>query len=279
LGEEGFRALAARLLSRSVGSEEVAAWLDDEDPPSLFVEPVLARAAPVIVHTRRYRDLLAQRYAAETELATFPANLFFFEDELIAPSRRRMRQRLGIADDTFLVSTFGFVAPGKAPSACIEALAILRAGGVSAELRFVGDAGPWQIGLQAAAAEQGLGDVVHLEPDFVPEQRYRDLLIASDAAIQLRTYDYGQPSAALADAISAGLPAVATACLAAACDAPSYVRAVPDDNPPAAIAAALAAIHHHRHPRLTWSDERRTHGEEHSFERYAERLSEILALR
>jgi putative transposase len=96
------------------------------------------------------------------------------------------------------------------------------------------------------------------------------------AAVQLRTYDFGQPSASLADYISAGIFGVATCSLAETCDAPSYVARIPDHISPLLIAERLAEIWDRRVSRSETAEERIAHCEQHSFEYYAMRLTEIL---
>ena len=102
-------------------------------------------------------------------------------------------------------------------------------------------------------------------------------MIACDASVSLRTYGLGQASAGLTDAISAGLPTVASAELAEICEAPSYVLRVPDPFSPLLVAERLAEIHAcgevDRDP-----EERRAYCREHSFDYYARRLGEILGL-
>ena len=145
-----------------------------------------------------------------------------------------------------------------------------------AELFFVGEAAGLNDALRQVARDYGVEREVHVSTEFVSTDCYRDLLIASDAAIQLRTYGFGQPSAALADCISAALPAVAGEELAASCDAPSYVSRVPDHISPLLIAEKLAEIWDRRWDRPAFSAERLHYCELHSFERYARGLTEIL---
>jgi hypothetical protein len=103
-------------------------------------------------------------------------------------------------------------------------------------------------------------------------------MVASDAAIQLRTYGFGQPSAALADCISAAIPCVATSELAKSCDAPEYVLSVPDRSSPLQVAEQLALIREAPKDRTAYADARKDYLGSHNFEYYVQRLREILDL-
>jgi len=276
MGETKFLEFAIKLLGRPVQMDEVRLWLDDRELPSLFVEPVLERARPLIVHTRRYQDLLRKRYSINAELATFPSNFQFSEEELSERNRTAVRQSLGMKDGTFVISSFGIVDQSKGIFACVVALDLLRSWNIPGELYFVGKGGGLKRLLTQVAMDFGVADYVHVFDDFVSEEQYRNFMIASDAAVQLRTYDFGQPSASLADCISSGIPVVATCSLAATCDAPSYVARIPDHISSLLIAEGLAEIWGRRVSRSETTEERVAHREQHSFEYYATRLTEIL---
>jgi glycosyltransferase involved in cell wall biosynthesis len=125
--------------------------------------------------------------------------------------------------------------------------------------------------------EFGLGPHVRLYTKFVTDDVYRDYFIACDASVQLRLYGLGQPSAALADSIAAGVPSVASDELAATCEAPSYVRTVPAPSP-LLLAEALANIYESRSKEESraFNPERIEYCNKHSFEQYSLRLKTVL---
>jgi glycosyltransferase involved in cell wall biosynthesis len=278
MGGSKFLEFASKLLGRPVQMDEVRRWLEDRELPSLFIEPVLERARPLIVHTRRYQDLLRKRYGIHAELATFPSNFQFSEEELSEGNRTDVRQSLGMKDGAFVISSFGIVDQSKGIFACVVALDLLRSWNIPAELYFVGKGGGLKRQLTQVAVDFGVVDDVHVFDDFVSEEQYRNFMIASDAAVQLRTYDLGQPSASLADCISAGIPVVATCSLAETCDAPSYVARIPDHISSLLIAERLAEIWDRGLSRSETTEERMAHHQQHNFEYYAMRLTEILNL-
>jgi glycosyltransferase involved in cell wall biosynthesis len=278
LGPERFLEFASAILGRPVTIGEVEVWIHDRDLPALFIEPILKRARPLIVHTREYQRLLQERYGVKAEVTPCCPNMQFSVEELSSASRARARGSLGISPDKFLISSFGFVAKVKGFEACIEATAMLRSWNVPAELHLVGCALNQGPELERIASECGVAGHVHWTQDFVDERTYRQFLVASDAAIQLRSYGLGQYSAALGDCISAALRSVATRDLAASCEAPEYVRTVPDHTSAIQLAEQLAAFWEDRGPSEARLEARTEYLAGHNFTAYVKRLREILDL-
>ena len=279
MGQEGFLNFAARLLGRSVSMEEVNSWLQDRDLPSLFLEPIIERAAPLIVHTVTQQAQLKRPYGIDAHVAACCPTNFFSDDELTTSAKHAARERHGIPQSAFLVSTFGIVDRVKAMETCVLALELLRSWNINADLHFIGAAGTQnRREVEQLAAVYGISEHVRCTTDFIDEATYRDFLVASDAALQLRTYGFGQFSAALTDCISAGLPCVATNDLAKSCDAPEYVSTVPDRFSALQVAEQLALIWeaHAEHP--SHARARVAYLETHNFEYYGKRLIEILGI-
>jgi glycosyltransferase involved in cell wall biosynthesis len=278
LGRERFTQLATRIVGRPVSDDELNNWLNDIDPPSLFLEPIVERAAPLIVHTVTQQTAIKRRYGVNAQVIRSCPTVFFNDAELAASAREAIRERLGVARETFLVSTFGFIADVKGMYTCLFAIEILRSWNIPAELHYVGEGAFYKPTLEAIAAEYGIGPHVHIKGGFADEATYRNFLIASDAAIQLRTYGFGQFSAALADCISAGLPCAATTDLAESCDAPDYVLRVPDRFSPLLVAEQLALIWERRCGRETNRRSRAAYLEIHNFGYYARSLLDVLGI-
>lgn len=276
LGQQGFLKLATKLLGRSVAIEEVAAWLEDNNPPSLLLEPIIERASPLIVHTVTQQAYIKKRYGADAQVIKCCPTIFFDDDELTTSAKQAARERHGISPDTFLISSFGIVDRIKGMETCILAIELLRSWNIPAELYFVGKANIYIV--EPFATMYGIAQHVHAGLDFVNDATYRDFLVASDAAVQLRTYGFGQFSAALTDCISAGLPCVASSELAKSCDAPEYVSIVPDRFSPLQVAEQLALIWEAQTGRGPHVDARAAYLGTHNFEHYAKRLAEILAI-
>lgn len=277
MGRDAFIAWVHKLLGLSITDDHIQQWMNDQNVPSLFIEQILERAAPLIVHTRRYQDLIRKQYGRDVAVTIFPPNLQFTEDEVGIVERSAARRRVGIADDVFAVATFGYVAASKGIAPLIIALNFLRSWGVNAELFLVGSNAYARGYAEQMALEFEVADYVHTNTEFVSTERYRDYMLAVDAAVQLRTYDFGQPSAALADCISAGIPTVANESLSLSCDGPSYVARIPDHISPLLIAENLQECHEQckrRDPRIL--EQRREYISDHNFGSYAQMLTRVL---
>ncbi|MFZ0591182.1 MAG: glycosyltransferase [Bryobacteraceae bacterium] len=278
LGQEEFQKLAARLLRRPVCAEEANNLPHDPNPASLFIEPVVERASPLIVHTVTQQAQIKKRYGVEARVAPCCPTLLFDNAELTTSARQAARERHGIDPGVFLVSSFGCVNRAKGMDICILAIELLRSWNVPAELYFVGEPGDAKVEVDRISTTYGIADHVHCGAEFAGDAIYRDFLIASDAALQLRYYSFGQLPATLINCISAGLPSVATADMAESCGAPGYISTVPDRFSPLQVAEQLALIWEPQTGRDSHRDARAAYLETHNFEYYGKRLIEILGL-
>jgi glycosyltransferase involved in cell wall biosynthesis len=277
LGQERFLQLAAERLHRHVSMEEASTWLRDGNPPSLFLDPILQRASPLIVHTATQQMLLKKRYAIEVEVLTCCPTVFFEEHELTVAAKHACRERHGILPSTFLITSFGSADRVNGMESCILATELLQSWNIPAELYFVGPAAPQKSEVNRVAALYGVKDV-HAGPEFANSAAYREFLIASDAAVQLRNHGFGQPVPAVSDCIGAGLSCVANRELAESCDAPDYVSTVPDCFSPLQVAEQLAEVWESRAEIASNVDLRAAYLKTHSFEYYVKRLTEILGI-
>ena len=124
----------------------------------------------------------------------------------------------------------------------------------------------------------GVAEHVHCAARFEDAAAYKELLLASDASIQLRTFGLGVQSTLLSDCISAGLPSVTTVDMAASCDAPAYTATVPDHFSPLHVAEQLAVLWESKTDRSINEEARVAYLQTHNFDYYAGRLVEILEL-
>jgi len=247
-----------------------------DSPP--FLESIVKCARPLMVHSTIQQAEIRHRYGIDAPiLPCCPAKLFS-DEEIASPARHAARARLGIPSGVFLVSIFGPVAGENGMQTCIAAIDLLRSWNLSAELYFVGDATAEAQGINRISSLYGIGRHVHVVHKYVDESSYRDFLIASDAAVHVRSGPAARPSTAAMDCISAGLPCVTTTRLAISCDAPAYIRSVPDRFSPLQVAESLALIREFDCRRDCHADARHAYLEKHSFRSYARRLVEILGV-
>ena len=278
LGPAGFCELAGKLQGRPIALAEAHAWLQDPNCTLLFLEKVVARASPLIVQTPTQRALIKKAYGVDAHVTTCCPRLHFEAHELETAARKEVREQLGLASSAFIVSTFGKVARSNGMDVCILAVELLRSWNIPAELYFVGDASPLTSEIDRVAEMYGVSQFVHCAPEFADDEAYRNFLIASDAALQLRDYAFGQVSSELLDCIAAGLPAVTTNDTSKSCEAPDYVKAVPDRFSPLQVAEELALIWETPADRPVGEELRTAYLQKHNFDYYAGRLLEILGL-
>lgn len=244
LGKERALAAAAAELGRPVSEHEIESWLADENGlPALFLKEIAEAANPLLVHSPVTERYVEERYGSRCVRLPFVPYRRFDAGDITPKARAAARLGLGITDDSLIVASFGYVMSSKAAEDCLWALEMLRAWKFDARLVFVGECLPEAaLGLQSIARSIGVADAVVLFDRPVSEDAYRSWLVAADIAVQLRTYQLGGVSGAVLDCIAAALPTVANEHLADACQAPGYVRHVPDAISAVLVAEAAADI-------------------------------------
>jgi glycosyltransferase involved in cell wall biosynthesis len=241
-GDTAALSLAIAEHGAPVTYEQLDVWeTDHAATPLRFLGEIAAAAAPMIVHAASTAQWIAAHHGIAPRFLPFPPYRLPDPASLTAAGRLAARRRLGIAPESKLVVSFGYIQRDKAPETLIRTAAVLRrsmAFNMAFNMALAGAAGPGlAVSLRALATLSGFDERnLILHHDMVSESVYRDYLAAADCAIQLRSAPQGSISGALMDAIAAGLPAVASATLAEAITAPSYVYPVPDDAGPEDIA-------------------------------------------
>ena len=172
---------------------------------------VFANALGVIVHSRAAMLCAQEVFGPSVTHMTVQVPLL----RSIMPNCDRFsaRRRLGIADDEFVVCSFGFVADTKLSDRLFNAWVESRTGRSEKTLLiYVGRNGddPWAIALERSIMQQAA--VVNAEiTGYVDPDKYKDYLSAADLAIQLRKNSRGETSRAVLDCMAAGIPVVVNA--------------------------------------------------------------------
>lgn len=128
-------------------------------------------------------------------------------------SRRQARAALGLAQDAFVVCSFGLLAPTKLNHRLLEAwLASDLAGEPLAQLRFVGAPADddYVQRLRDRASHAGRAERMTVT-GWVDDATYALYLAAADVAVQLRACSRGESSAAVLDCMGHGLPTIVNA--------------------------------------------------------------------
>jgi glycosyltransferase involved in cell wall biosynthesis len=279
-GPQAFAEMASRSLRRPVSVEESQSWLANPGRlPSVFFDEIIPMADPLIVHSRGIQQNLMRQYGAPAQYLPFCCYNHFPREELSDEARAAARKRLGLSPDRVVIVSFGIVAAVKGAEECVWAIEQLHAWNIKADLHFVGavDEG-FQKQLSRLSHRLGVNDHVHLSDDWIPDQTYRDFVVAADYAIQLRTHGFGGLSGAVLDCISAGLATVVNQDLAHAMNAPEYVLRVPDHLSPVLIAEQIATGVESGLHRRRMRPQREEYLREYNFENYAAGMMQVLGL-
>ncbi|MYM37700.1 glycosyltransferase, partial [Duganella sp. FT94W] len=159
-----------------------------------------------------------------------------------AAARRAARAALGIADDAYLVCSFGFIAPTKLTQELVHAwLAATLHTDPRCELVLVGANHGGDYGVELSAM---LRDTPRIRiAGWTDEAVYHQYLQAADAAVQLRAVSRGETSAAVLDCMNYGLPTVVNANGSMAALPDDTVLKLPDSVTPALLRGALESLH------------------------------------
>ena len=138
-----------------------------------------------------------------------------------------------------VVTCAGGVHAGAAMVQSVWALDLLRSWGNEACILVTGPAPRDGGALARLIADLGLEEHVR----FCAQSERRDATFGADVAMHLHLGGAGAPLAALADAIAAGLPLVASASLARCMDLPDDTKLVAERHSPILVAEAVLAAH------------------------------------
>ena len=202
-------------------------------------QAVLDQATGVIVHSAHSRELAECWYgpgrADDWRLIPLLRVLPGALDKAAA------RQRLGLADDDFLMCSFGLVALTKCNQKILEAwLNSALAQDARCHLVFVGENNIWKFGADLSRRMAGHGRIKIT--GFASQELYRTYLTAADAAVQLRTRSRGETSATILDCLAYRLPTIIN-CHGSAAEVPeSAALKLADDFTEAELGSAMLRL-------------------------------------
>ncbi len=172
---------------------------------------VIQGATGVIVHSDHALELARQWYGPQAgsnwHVVPLPRS------EPGPTSRAAARAALGIADDAFVVCTFGFIDTSKLSHRLLEAWnASALAQDGKCHLVFAGanHGGDFGVTMTANIAASPGARRIKIA-GWTDEQVYRQYLQAADVGIQLRTLSRGETSAAVLDCLNYGLATIVNA--------------------------------------------------------------------
>ena len=172
---------------------------------------VLRGALGVIVHSENSRNLARQWNGPDAARDWHVIALL--RAAAVQSGRTAARRQLGLAEDDFVVCSFGLLAPTKLNHR------LLAAWGTSAlahearcVLVFVGENAGGPYGADMLAAIKALGPQVRVQiTGWTDSAQFRRYLAAADVGVQLRTMSRGETSAAVLDCMNHGLATIVNA--------------------------------------------------------------------
>jgi len=172
---------------------------------------VLRGALGVLVHSEYSRRLAADWYGPTAAQDWHVVPLLRVAEP--APQRATARTALSLAEDDFVVCSFGLLGPSKLNDRLLAAwLNSALAANPRCVLVFVGENQPNAYGqeLVAAIRSSGLGARIRIT-GWTDTATFRRYLAAADVGVQLRSKSRGETSSAVLDCMNYGLPVIVNA--------------------------------------------------------------------
>ena len=208
--------------------------------------PVLENATRVIVHSRHARQLAADWFGADItrkiDVIPHPRTPPAIVDR--AAARISARNALGVKEDSFLVCSFGFVAPNKLTHELLRAWigSSLHADRDCAlVLAGANHDSPYGVEVEALIRSAGPNANIRIA-GWLDAEQYRQYLQAADVGVQLRTNAHGESSGAVLDCMNYGLPTIVNANGSMAEFPPDAVWRLPDAFAVRELGAALETL-------------------------------------
>ena len=204
--------------------------------------PVLENATRTIVHSHHARQLAIDWFGADAarriDIIPHPRTPPQVNDRAAA------RAALGIDADTFLVCSFGFVAPNKLT---LELLRAWIASSLHTDPRCAlvlagaNHDSPYGVEVEALIRSAGPNANIRIA-GWLDDAAYRHYLQAADVGVQLRTNARGESSGAVLDCMNYALPTIVNANGSMAEFPPDAVWRLPDAFEAGELAAALETL-------------------------------------
>tara|TARA_R110001583_G_scaffold149372_1_gene301447 strand:+ start:4049 stop:7822 length:3774 start_codon:yes stop_codon:yes gene_type:complete len=168
--------------------------------------PFIKYATDVIVHSRYSKTLAQQWYSVGNDWNYIP--LVRSTDRM--SNRDSARRALNIAENDFVVCSFGFIDATKLNHKLLNAWLDSKLSKIStSKLIFVGEneGGDYGKNLLNTVKDNAFDERIIIT-GFVSDDDYNKYLAAADIAVQLRTNSRGETSAAVLDCMKYGLPVI-----------------------------------------------------------------------
>lgn len=254
----------SRALYDSHGYQAVAARFASETIVDILFHypcclPVLQQASGVIVHSDYARRLTQQWFGAtlSRDLTVIP-HLRLPASQI---DRKDARQALGLAEDEFIVCSFGLLGPLKLNHRLLDSwLESGLAADRKCRLIFVGENQPGEYG-EALSAKIKTAEAPHriTITGFASVALYQQYLAACDLAVQLRSQSRGETSGTVLDCMNYGIATLVNDHGSMADLPKAELYHLADDFSDAELAAALNLLRHDASLRAALGDAARAH--------------------
>jgi glycosyltransferase involved in cell wall biosynthesis len=240
-----------------------------------YLIPILRRAAPLIVKTEAEQALLKTAYGLESVVTATCPTLEVSKINRDVIHRSRMRQDYGISKQAFVVSTLGEPTRENGFHLCILASELLRSWRTPVIFVCITNDRPTPGDLDELGATYGITDHLYNAVRFYDRDAYQDLLVISDAWVQVRPVTSTENSSALHNALGVGVPCVANRNLAWFSGVQEHVSIASDVFSPLLLAEQmqLALQNGEVNP-----ERRAAYLAQHNFALYTERLKEAVGI-
>ncbi len=171
-----------------------------------FNRPVVRHADAFIVHSKWMREQILHQRGAPTPVGIIPHGARPLEGGQAHSADRRT---LGLPDDAFLITSFGAIQEHKRPEVLLQAVAIARKSYPNLHLVLAGEDRLERLDLSALIKKLELNSCVTVT-GFLTEQEITPHLQVADVCVNLRGPSTGGTSGAIARALGAGRPVIAS---------------------------------------------------------------------
>jgi glycosyltransferase involved in cell wall biosynthesis len=203
---------------------------------------IIETARGIIVHSNHSRRLAGQ-WLGETFAQDWSV-IPHLRIPTISAGRTEARKAMGLAEDAFIVCSFGMIGPTKQNRRLLNAwLSSPLSTDEHCFLVFVGanDTGDYGEAMEGSIFNSGLSDRISIT-GWMDTTQFRQYLAATDVAVQLRTRSRGETSGTVLDCMNNWLPTIVNAHGSMADLPDDAVWMLPDEFDEADLSKALETL-------------------------------------
>jgi len=187
------------------------------EPSTLFynldvpkLKEIIIKSNKIIVHSNFAKDILTRRYPecyGKVEVIPIPVSV---ENIYVSESKSKIREKLEIDNNSFIIVSFGSLTPGKGFEEVIKSIKILKNEGISLKYYLLGSFNffHYKLKLMLLIKKLGLESSVKLK-GYTSFENVKAYLRAADVIVQPRKGRLSESSSSLVTALASGTPVIA----------------------------------------------------------------------